>query len=146
MHARKCGYALLMAAACLVGCGPGYPETVGASGKVTLNGGAWPKGGLLIFSPTEELPDFPMRPATAQFAADGSFDSATTYEPGDGLLPGSYQVRVECWEQEPNMEGKPVKSYVPEKYHNGATSGLEVEVPAGGDPVVLNFDVLSDEK
>ena len=146
MCVRACVSAVILGMFCLAGCGPAYPETVPVSGRITLNGGSWPKAGLLIFAPTEDSVDAPMRPATAQFAADGTFTAATTYEPDDGLLPGTYQLRVECWEQEPNMEGKPVKSYVPDKYHNAATSGLEVQVPAGSDPLVLNFDVLSRER
>lgn len=126
---------------CLTGCGSGNPETVPVSGKVTLEGGPWPKPGMLFFTPIEEVPGFPMRPATADFDVDGLFRSATTYEAGDGVLPGKYRVRVECWEQAPNMEGKPVKSHVPSRYDNAATSGLEATIGADADPQRLSFNV-----
>ncbi|MCA9236798.1 MAG: hypothetical protein KDA44_15085 [Planctomycetales bacterium] len=37
----------------------------------------------------------PYRPGTAAFGTDGEF-TATSFKDGDGLLPGTYQVRVIC--------------------------------------------------
>ena len=66
-----------------------------------------------------------------------------TYEPGDGLMPGSYTVYIECWETAPNMEGKPVKSFVPKKFQSGETSGFELEVTAKDSSLQMNFDVVT---
>ena len=48
------------------------------------------------------------------FDVDGTFE-VTSFELGDGLVPGTYRVRIECWEQYPG-DFRPGVSYVPEKY------------------------------
>ena len=78
----------------------------------------------------------------AKFGTDGAY-AATTYEPGDGLLPGKYKVAVECYETPPNMEGKPVKSRINKKYLNGETSGLAIEVEPNSKPMA--FDITIEE-
>jgi hypothetical protein len=81
-----------------------------------------------------------MRPGIGDFAADGAYE-AKTFAPGDGLLPGRYKLRVECWKTPPNMEGKPAVSYLPAKYQNPQQSGLELNVKPGDDPITLNIEI-----
>jgi hypothetical protein len=75
----------------------------------------------------------------AKFKADGAY-VVTTYDPGDGLLPGTYSVAIECYETPPNMEGKPVKSFIDKKYMSPDTSGFELSVDPKSRPVV--YDIL----
>lgn len=119
------------------GCGSSN-GTVKVNGVVTLGGGEMPGEGRLTFTVVEPAEGFPNRPAMAKFGTDGSY-AATTYEEGDGLLPGTYQVSVECYETPPNMEGKPVKSYIDGKYSNGETSGFSLTVEPNSSPI--KFDV-----
>ena len=79
----------------------------------------------------------------AKFEVDGAY-RATTFDPGDGLLPGTYTVAVECYETPPNMEGKPIKSYIPEKYISPTTSGLQLTVEPKSKPVVFNLELTAD--
>jgi len=125
---------------CAVGCGSDLPRVIPCQGTVTFDGGPCPKPGTLYFTPIEPAPGYSMRPATGHFDVDGHF-TATTFEPGDGLIPGRYKVGVECWEVEPNMEGRAAVSHVSEKYQNPQTSGFEIDVRPDGGPQVFNFDV-----
>ena len=65
------------------------------------------------------------------------------------LLPAVQAAReaarlvVECYETPPNMEGKPVKSFIDKKYTNGETSGFDLVVEPGAKPI--EFDIALDE-
>jgi hypothetical protein len=92
---------LLAAAVCVVGlAGCGSKGLVQVEGRVTFGGGKPPAAGYLFFVPNEmstnrkQDTEGPL-PGTALFKADGSF-RATTFTDGDGLRPGSYEVRIEC--------------------------------------------------
>src|SRR5262249_50360579 len=101
----------------LCGCSSG-PKCVPVSGKVTLDGQKVPGPGFIYFN-TDSGAGGSARPGTAEFDADGNY-TAQTFTPGDGLLPGKYVVRVDCWQTPPNMDGKPVVSYIPQKYQDSA--------------------------
>jgi len=108
-------------------------------GKVTLEGGAWPKAGVVSFVPLEPAPGFPSRPGTGHFDTDGSF-TVTTRDPGDGLIPGKYRVAVTCWEEEPG-DNRPGKSYLADAFTSPARSGLEFQVePGASGPLVFEHD------
>jgi len=125
---------------CAAGCDSGLPQTIPCEGKVTFDGGPCPKPGTLYFTPIEPAAGYPMRPAVGHFDIDGQF-SATTFEPGDGLIPGRYKVGIDCWEVEPNTDGIPAVSLVSEKHRNPETSGFEISVSPDGDPQEFNLDV-----
>lgn len=140
---RRSRCCLLLALApwlALLGCGSDRPQTVPVSGRVTLGGKAPPTGGTLWFTPDQAAPGFPMRPGTGDFAADGAYQTKT-FVAGDGLLPGRYLVRVDCWKTPPNMEGKPTQSYLPAKYQNPSTSGLELDVKPDSAPITFDVEV-----
>jgi hypothetical protein len=124
----------------LPGCGRDRPKTVPVRGRVTLAGGDLPAGGTLWFTPEEAAAGFALRPGTADFAADGAY-LVKTFVPGDGLLPGRYRVRVDCWKVPPNMEGKPAQSHLPAKYQNPQTSGLVLEVRPDSAPITYDIDI-----
>ncbi len=101
--------ALLLAA---VGCGnSNRPTTVRVSGVVTFDGQPPKHRGGLFFAPLSVAEGYPKRGGRALFELDGKF-AATSFEEGDGLVPGTYRVRVESWKQPPSM-GKPGVSNIP---------------------------------
>lgn len=129
----------------LSGCGGSVAKTVPVKGVVTLAGGAWPAPATIQFTPLSAADGFPLRPASGNVQLDGTF-KVTSFEPGDGLLPGKYEVSVECWKSQPQMSptgGGMIdgQSAVPDKYRSGKTSGWIVEVPAGSGPLELKYDV-----
>ncbi len=125
----------------LAACGRQSP-TVPAHGVITLAGGPWPAEGVLVFepAPAPASDGAPRLPGTAAFDTEGRF-SAKTSAGDEGLFPGRYVIRVECWASEPTMYEPEGKSHVPLKYRNSATSGLEAVVPPGARTVALKFDV-----
>jgi len=126
----------------MTGCGPHRPKTVPVSGRVTMDGGEMPGHGMLYFTPGEPAAGFPRRPGLAAFEPDGRF-TVTTFEPGDGLMPGRYLVGAECWQVPPTMEGPAAKSYLPTKYQAAQTSGWEVLIEPGSSRRVLALEISS---
>ncbi len=85
--------------AAAAGCG-GSKGLVPVEGRVTFSGKQPPAAGYLYFVPREmSVNDRQDRvgsqPGTALFLQDGRF-RAGTFTPGDGLRPGTYEVRLEC--------------------------------------------------
>jgi hypothetical protein len=124
----------------LAGCGPKHPATVRVRGTVTYGGGPWPKPGTLIFTSVQAAEGFPSRPGTAQFDTQGRF-VVKTWENVEGLMPGQYRVKVECWKVPPTMGGPAAVSYVPPQFRSAATSGIELTITPGDSTKVFNFDV-----
>ena len=136
----------------LTGCGSDRPETAPVSGKVTLGGQPLTKG-KIVFFPEKG------RSSMASIGADGSYE-LTTFEEGDGALPGKHKVTITAMESqggpmpqsmeeeiEMGLSGKggmagpsEVKWIVPEKYSRRDTTPLEAEVTLDDDNVV-NFDI-----
>jgi hypothetical protein len=118
----------------LSGCGGSEPGLVKVSGKITLDGGAFPKEGLINFTASGGL-DQPLRPGSAKFGPDGAF-TAMSFDPGDGLYPGTYKLSVDCLDAPPTIgnDGRMIggKSLIPAKFQNPETSGLTLTVPAEG--------------
>ena len=90
---------------CILGCGPSRPTTIPVRGTVTFNGGPPPAEGMITFPCIEPAPGFDRRPGRARFDTSGKY-SATSFVDGDGLVPGTYRVRVECWKVAPSMEAQ----------------------------------------
>ncbi|MBN1589914.1 MAG: hypothetical protein JW888_10400 [Pirellulales bacterium] len=145
MNCQKYRYAaclLCVAVIAIAGCDRSGPELVPARGTITLNGGAWPARGVIYCNPIECPDGFPKRPCSGFFDAGGNL-TFKTFEEGDGIIPGTYAVSVECWKTEPlSPSGRPAESYVPRKYESGMTSGLEIKVEPGQDKVEVHFDVV----
>jgi len=136
--------ALWMFVTCMVvviGCGRSRPETIPVSGKVMLDGGAWPIKGMIIFTCSKPATGFPGRPGRATFNTDGTF-VVGTYEKDDGLMPGEYRVVVSCEEGAQDTESVP-KSYVAARYQSPVNSGLTLTVPPGSDPIAVSYNVSS---
>lgn len=141
MTARSFCPVCLTALCCLVvaGCGRGGPELVNIKGKVTYGGGPWPAKGALYFNPVDPAEGMPRISSRADFDTDGNF-AVTSFDDGDGLVPGKYTVVVECWDSPPEP-GKPSKSYVPKRYQTSRTSDLEVVIKSGAGTQEVTLDV-----
>lgn len=143
--------ALAMTAA-LLGCsGSDFPETYPVTGKVTLQGK--PVEGAQITFVVEGAP----RMAMGTTDAEGNY-TLSTFEPGDGAMPGSHKVMVASPAVEaPVMDpgnpggdygammrqaasGRPAEGAIPPKYNSPQTSGLTAEVTAEG-PNAFDFDL-----
>ena len=103
-----CLSALISIAGC---CGPSRPTTIPVRGTITFGGNPPPAEGAIYFAPIRVAEGFDKRPGRARFDTSGKFD-ATSFADGDGLVPGTYRVRIECWKSPPTM-GAPGNSYVP---------------------------------
>jgi hypothetical protein len=132
----------LLSVLMLIGCGEAGPEIVRVTGTITYGGGPWPADGGVLLAPVEAASGQPVIPTLVTMARDGSFVAESSV--GNGLVPGKYRVGVECWELPPDesrAEHPFGKSYVPKKYQNSATSGLEFEVPSGSGEINVKLDV-----
>jgi hypothetical protein len=138
---RDAGQVLLIAVVALSGCSGNGIRTVPVRGKITYAGGEWPKAGAIYFTPIESAGQI-MRPGLARFGKDGVF-SVRTFVDGDGLIPGRYLIKVECWETPPTLTpGAPeAKSYVPLAIQTGTAEGWKLDVPREEDLVELTLDV-----
>lgn len=128
----------------LAGCGSGRDlPLVPVTGIVTFSGGPPPKEGRVIFSqlPGTERKGLPNRPGRASFGTDGKF-VAMTFEPGDGLLPGKYSVRVECVDGVPGPATPwDTISFVPSSYQPP-----ELVVEEGKGTIEVSYDVPPNPK
>lgn len=139
---RRYSIALLTVLILQVGCGSNTPKCIPVSGKVTLDGARVPGPGFIYFNLGEPEQTGLARPGTAEFDAEGNYQ-ATTFKPRDGLMPGKYVLRVDCWKTPPNMEGKPVVSFLPQKYQDAAKSGLALTVEPEAKSKTFNIDLKS---
>jgi hypothetical protein len=113
-----------------------------AAGAVDWNGEPL-AGAVLIFHAKDKLTDADDEPVPAPGAhslEDGTF-AVSTYEPGDGLPEGDYQVTVSCENRSVDRKkGDDFPELLPERYQNPATSGLSVSIVAG-DNELPAFDL-----
>lgn len=137
-----------LAPALLAGCGGVESEKglVPVSGRVTLDGGPWPRPGQITFIPTKagRAEESASVSSVAAFGADGKF--VVSREGFNGLKPGNYWVAVDCPDGDPVMPlpGQKVSdaNAVPKKYRDPETSGFSIDV-AAGKPAEAIFDVKS---
>jgi hypothetical protein len=128
-------YTLLSLFLLAIGCGQSHlPEMRPVHGVVTFDGQSCPGPGEIRFMPVEVNTGLPRRPARAAFNTDGRYQ-ATSFSEGDGLVPGTYRVQIECWQQEPS-QGTPGISYIDEDY-----TAPDLTVPADAQNVEQNYDV-----
>ena len=128
----------------VAGCGPDRPRTHKVSGTVTLDGN--PIAGASVMF----IPESGGRPATGVTDEEGEF-TLSTFESGDGALPGKHAVTVTLKEVSgmiadkdglsagvgPN--GLQVRWIIPERYSTPETSKTTVEVARGMDAVKLEL-------
>jgi hypothetical protein len=88
---------------CTAGCGGNGLPMVPVKGKVTFAGGPPPAAGTVTFTPVSGKEGLPRRPGRAQFDEQGAF-RVTSFKENDGLLPGSYTMRISCWMRQPSSD------------------------------------------
>lgn len=117
------------------GCGGNdRPKTIPISGLVKIDGQAPGEFGKIYFTPTQPAEGYAKRPASGSFDQQGVY-RVMSWEPDDGLVPGHYIVNVQPVD--------PAKTKIPKRYHNSATSGLEVDVSLDQDEIEYNIEVQS---
>ena len=120
------------------GCGKGVPyKTVPVSGKVTYDDGTpIPAAQIVVyFYPQVEAVDkkAPPKVGSAQVnVADGTFGEASTWEIGDGVIPGTAKVVVQSRDEQERWTNA-----VPAAYRDQQTTPLSVEIRKGMEPLVL---------
>jgi hypothetical protein len=112
----------------LTGCGDDRPSRVPVSGKVTIDGQPVTSGSV-SFQPQLG------RVAGGQLDEQGRF-TLTTFDKGDGCVPGKHAVTVHSTEQ---LNGNTIRWNVPKKYKNKSTSGLEVTVDGPTDNLEIEL-------
>ncbi len=119
----------------LPGCGPTYPETIPVTGTVTLNGR--PVGGAaIVFTPEEG------EQATGTTDASGRFE-LSTFQLGDGALPGKHRVTVAKTTVKPGEEER-ILYLVPLEFGRLQTSELTCDVQKEMEPVAFDLRGESD--
>lgn len=119
-----------------LGCESSGPVTVPVHGKITFDGGPPPAPGNVDFAPEQSADGSPMAAGSAKFDEQGRF-SVTTYREGDGLVPGTYRVNIECWREPPTPATMISASYVPAGFESPT---LVIEAGTNG-PVEVTYDV-----
>ena len=114
-----------------VGCGDGRPARVPVSGIVTIDGQPLEFGQVVIHAASH-------RPAIGKIGPDGRF-TLSTYELGDGCVPGSHAVSVSGMEI---LDPRTVRWHAPKKYQDANTSGLALDVSNATDSaqITLTWD------
>jgi len=135
-------YSLLATMPLVLGCGDDR-GLVNVSGKVTMDGGPPPAAGDLYFNIVDPAPGFSGRPAHTTFDEQGNY-SVSAFGDDQGILPGKYKVKADCWKVPPLMGGPPPVSFLPKKYQNAATSGFELTVNPGDDAITFDIDLTSE--
>lgn len=140
MSARRFGIAaplILMIGGCGGASDRDGPKTVPVQGTITLEGQP-----LADASVTFLLAD--NSGSTVGRTDSAGRYSLTTFEQGDGAIPGEYGVQVVKYEEPPDEvadgETPPLKSLIPEKYASVARSGLKATVADGADNT-FDFDL-----
>lgn len=111
--------------------------TIPVHGTVTFNGGPCPQSGTVHFAPLTAAEGLPLRPGSGDFDLNGTF-KVTSFAPGDGLVPGTYRILIECWETYPG-DFEPGVSYIPEKYEP-----QQLIIEADSDEIIeVSYDIPS---
>ncbi|MCL2117666.1 MAG: carboxypeptidase-like regulatory domain-containing protein [Planctomycetaceae bacterium] len=141
-----CYFAILGIILCGCNRTPRLAGLVKASGTLTLNG-VPVEGATILFGPVPGSPP-DNRAASATTDASGKF-TLMTLLPGDGAFPGTYRVMVNKTEATgggivEGTEGNDPKfkddrtsiDYLPRKYKDPATSGIEITIPDKGTKTI----------
>ena len=129
-----------------IGCAPAAPKTVKVKGVVTFAGSKLTSG-TIAFIPETVATGEPMRPVAVELNPAGEY-TLSSFNPGDGIIPGNYLVTVVSYDRPPGGPGAVGQEIwaIPRKYGNTQTSGLRATISEDDpQPVELDFD-LEGEK
>jgi hypothetical protein len=110
------------------GCGSDTPwSPVDVTGKVTYeDGSVIPVQSMKLYfapqTPPKDKKTFPRQGSVGVNVADGSFADVTTYQYGDGLIPGKHKVIVVAYDG-----GRDLSPKVPRAYSAVTTTPLEID-------------------
>lgn len=118
-----------------MGCNDG-PRMYQISGKVTFKDGSVPAAGLRVvrFEPASDTTATIRKTASGEITDDGSFQLFTR-KPGDGVIPGTYNVTFTIWKGPRN----PI-SLIAEKFTASATTPYK-QVRVDHDQDDLKFEL-----
>jgi hypothetical protein len=127
-------FALVLAAA--EGCARRtYPVT----GRVVFKDGSPVPGGIVVFSPLDPQSHTGAR---GYIQPDGTFE-ISTFQTGDGSFEGRFQVLVKGPSPGGGEDGpRRVVPQVDPRYARFETSGIEIEVKAGKNDLLIEVDRL----
>lgn len=112
----------------MVGCGDGRPRRVPVSGRVTIDGQPLTKGVVRLIPENA-------RPATGEVDSEGRY-TLTTFEPGDGVIPGPCKVAVIASEM---ISNNAQRWHAPKLYADAERSGLTADIAEATD--ALDFEL-----
>ncbi|MHC2067511.1 hypothetical protein ACYFX5_08565 [Bremerella sp. T1] len=130
---RLLSIALIILPVLLCGCGDGRPELVETSGQVLLNGEplTFQGSGFIQVIPADN------RSASGKInPQDGTF-KLTTFENGDGVIPGEHPVTVKVTALGP---GGQAVDLLPREYTDIQTSGLTIVVDQPTDSLKIELE------
>ncbi len=135
---NRTGFCLcLLSLNLIMGCGQRNPETFSVQGRVEFEDGSVAEIGSVEFrsmTGTERMT------ARGKIEKDGSF-TLSTFQPGDGALPGDHQVIVQQMVIAEGMAHHQHGRRVPGKYSDYAKSGLNALVKKQeSNPIVIKLD------
>ena len=113
---RKLAFACASAIAA-VGCGDGRPERVPIAGRVLVDGQPLEHGNIRIHPQNQ-------RASLGKLGPGGVF-TMSTYEIGDGCVPGDHTVSVYAVQ---TVNPRTQRWHAPKKYASPLTSGLTLNV------------------
>ncbi|MBN1589185.1 MAG: hypothetical protein JW888_06705 [Pirellulales bacterium] len=119
---------MAMIVATFAGCGDGRPTRVPVSGQVLIDGKPLSHGFIRL---TPEG----ARAATAEIGPDGRF-TLKTFEPGDGVVPGTHPVVILGAEQ---LGPRKQRWHAPKKYANAKASGLTAAIDGPTDSLLIKL-------
>jgi hypothetical protein len=140
MRRRSLPLVGLIALLTSIGCNPSDVATRQVRGVVTFAGGPPPNEGQLTFAPLSVDAGLPRRPAKGSFGSDGHF-TLTTFQEGDGVIPGTYSVYIACWREKPTLETKLTANFVPPDFTHEVV--IDADAP---EPIELTIDVPATQK
>jgi hypothetical protein len=118
------GVCLLLACVFVLGCGGSSApfELVKVKGKVVYEDGTPLTSGKVYFRSLQPPQDgITPRAGAADINGDGTFDTATTYKYGDGIIRGKHKVAImQAFDAKGN-------SLVPQKYEDMASTPLTID-------------------
>lgn len=120
---------LLLAAVCLIGCGPPPKGTV--SGKITVNGKPLPEGLITFLSQVGKKEVSNAKIKNGEYQTDEMLAGPAKIV----IIPTLAQetIPVDKGDVRPPPKGKAKSLDVPSKYQDANTSGLEITVNAGAN-------------
>jgi hypothetical protein len=119
---------VLATAALTSGCSDGRPARVPVAGRVTIDGQPLAAGNIRFHCSDH-------RAASAKINPDGTF-KLSTYEFGDGVVPGSHMVSVNGSKL---VNPRTVRWLAPKKYASADTSQLVYDVSGPTDQATIEL-------